>query len=324
MQPKIRAIDLFCGAGGSSTGASNAGVEIVAGFDHCPSATTIYSANFPKATVYQNDIRSLSPKDIRAEIGNIDLLLASPECTNHSVAKGAGVRDEKSKMTAFEVIKFAEEFKPQWIIIENVIQMQSWSKHDEFLEALWEMGYFVRQVKLNSQDFGVPQSRKRLFLLCSLSSELNFQKPDTSEYKNALSIIDLSNNYSKSLLRSPKRAESTIARADRAIASLGKDLPFLLVYYGTDGSGGWQSLDKPLRTITTLDRFAYVEPTVHGHMMRMLQPEELKLAMGFNENFKLNLPKINRRQKIKLMGNGVCPPVMEYVVNSFVNHKSNL
>jgi DNA (cytosine-5)-methyltransferase 1 len=51
-------------------------------------------------------------------------------------------------------------------------------------------------------------------------------------------------------------------------------------------------------------------------MMRMLQPEELKLAMGYDENFKLP-SGLSRRAKIKLMGNGVCPPVMEAVVNAF-------
>ena len=76
---RVRAIDLFCGAGGSSQGAESAGVEILAGFDIWPPAVRTYAANFPKARVFQNDIRSLSPKDLRREIGNVDLILASPE-----------------------------------------------------------------------------------------------------------------------------------------------------------------------------------------------------------------------------------------------------
>ncbi len=54
-----------------------------------------------------------------------------------------------------------------------------------------------------------------------------------------------------------------------------------MVYYGSDGAGGYQRLDRPLRTVTTLDRFAYVRPTKFGHEMRMLQPTELAAAMGF-------------------------------------------
>ena len=101
---------------------------------------------------------------------------------------------------------------------------------------------------------------------------------------------------------------------------MGETTPFLLVYYGSarNGNKGWQRLDAPLGTITTLDRFAYVIPSQNGHMMRMLQPEELKLAMGFDKSFNLDIPGLTRRQKIKLMGNGVCPPVMEYIIKSLM------
>jgi DNA (cytosine-5)-methyltransferase 1 len=55
------------------------------------------------------------------------------------------------------------------------------------------------------------------------------------------------------------------------------------------------------------------------YVMRMLQPEELKIAMGFDRSYKLNLPGLTRRQQVKLMGNGVCPPVMEYIVKSLIS-----
>lgn len=141
------------------------------------------------------------------------------------------------------------------------------------------------------------------------------------ERKPASSILDTSGRYSLSPLRKPGRAEATVARADRAIEALGVQERFLIVYYGSDGSGGWQRIDKPLRTITTLDRFAYVEPSLQGHMMRMLQPEELKLAMGYDRQFKLDLPHLSRRDRIKLMGNGVCPPVMEHIVRTLTSQR---
>jgi hypothetical protein len=53
------------------------------------------------------------------------------------------------------------------------------------------------------------------------------------------------------------RAEATVQRAERAIKALGEDAEFIMVYYGSDAAGGFQTLDRPLRTITTLDRFAY-------------------------------------------------------------------
>jgi DNA (cytosine-5)-methyltransferase 1 len=89
-------------------------------------------------------------------------------------------------------------------------------------------------------------------------------------------------------------------------------MPFLIVYYGTDGSGGWQPIHSPLRTVTTLDRFGLVNPTDDGVMFRMLQVPELRRAMGFPDDFRLI--RGNRREQIKVLGNAVCPPVMAGVL----------
>ena len=311
---RIRAVDLFHGAGGSSIGARMAGAKIVAAIDNWNIASLAYSDNFPKTKVINEDIKKVSPKRLHEVIGDIDLILASPECTNHSCAKGAAVRCEMSRMTAFQVIKFTKEFMPKWVVIENVIQMRLWDRHRELVDKLQKLGYYVREEVLNAQDFGVPQSRRRLFLLCSQIGEIGCVKKQKKELQPVCSVIDMNGNYSYTPLYSPKRAVATIQRAERAISSIGTKEPFLIVYYGTDGSGGWQPIDRPLRTITTIDRFAFVKPTNTGYMMRMLQPEELKVAMGFPETYRLEVG--TRREKVKLMGNAVCPPVMKCIVRA--------
>ena len=108
--------------------------------------------------------------------------------------------------------------------------------------------------------------------------------------------------------------QATLERADRGFEALGTSASFLLVYYSNDGSGGWQRLHRPLRTITTVDRFALIEQGQDGPTMRMLQVPELRRAMGFDDEFKM--PLGTRRDKIRLLGNGVCPPVMESVVRA--------
>jgi DNA (cytosine-5)-methyltransferase 1 len=100
------------------------------------------------------------------------------------------------------------------------------------------------------------------------------------------------------------------------MAVLGRREPFLLVYYGSDQAGGWQRLDRTLRTVTTLDRFALVKPTSNGHMMRMLQVPELKTAMGMPKCFRIDGE--TRRGRIRLVGNAVCPPVMRAAVRSLI------
>ena len=110
----------------------------------------------------------------------------------------------------------------------------------------------------------------------------------------------------------PKRAQATLDRAERAIVELEFEEPFLVVYYGSDGSGGWQSIDRPIRTLTTLDRFGLVTWREGIPFLRMLQVEELRAAMGFPPTYKFEHG--TRRDHVKMLGNGVCPPVMEAVV----------
>ena len=113
------------------------------------------------------------------------------------------------------------------------------------------------------------------------------------------------------------RAKATLARARRAIKELGKKDAFLLVYYGSDAMGGWQRLNRPLRTITTLDRFALVRPNGTGHEMRMLQPPELAAAMGFPDSYKWG--DTRRRNRIKLVGNAVSPLLMKAIIENLIS-----
>ena len=103
------------------------------------------------------------------------------------------------------------------------------------------------------------------------------------------------------------------------MAELGPDVPFLIVYYGSDGSGGWQTLDQPLRTVTTLDRFGLVSYREAVPTLRMLQVPELIRAMGFSKKLSVQLERGTRRDRIKLLGNAVCPPVMEAIVLTITN-----
>lgn len=103
-----------------------------------------------------------------------------------------------------------------------------------------------------------------------------------------------------------------MSRADLAPTRLGYLPDDLIVYYGSDGSGGWQSLDRPPRALTTLDRFGLVTWEGSEPMLRMLQVEELKTAMSFPKTYSMRHG--NRRDRIKVLGNGVCLTVMKAVM----------
>ena len=310
---KIRALDLFCGVGGSSWGAREAGVEIVAAFDLWPLAGEAHLVNFPEAEFVNKRLEELDVDALVKKYGKIDLILASPECTNHSPAKGNKPRCEESKNTAFQVVRFAKAFKPRWVVIENVVSMRRWSRYAEFKTELETLGYKLREQILNAAHFGVAQSRRRLFLTADLKQEPLKITPRKCPISKIADIVDLNGAYTWTPLRKPNRATATLERAERGIAVMGDDKPFLLVYYGSDGGGGWQKLNRPLRTITTVDRFALVKPDPeNGHVMRMLQVPELQAAMGMPPKMKFETG--TRRDRIKMIGNAVCPPVMEHVV----------
>ena len=318
---KIRALDLFCGAGGSSWGAREAGVEIVAAFDLWPLAGEAHDANFPEAEFISGRLEEHDVDALAKKYGEVDLILASPECTNHSPAKGNKPRCEQSKDTAFQVVRYAKAFKPRWIVIENVVNMRKWTRYAEFKTALEKLGYKLQEQILNSAHFGVAQSRRRLFLTADLKQQPPKMIPRKRTVSKVADIVDLNGTYKWTPLRRPNRAEATLERADRGIAAMGDDNPFLLVYYGSDGGGGWQKLTRPLRTITTVDRFALVKPDKeHGHVMRMLQVPELQAAMGMPVKMKLEAG--TRRDRIKMIGNAVCPPVMRQVIKTLTALRS--
>jgi DNA (cytosine-5)-methyltransferase 1 len=317
----LRAIDLFAGVGGSSSGARTAGVNIAAAVDCWPLARDTYRSNFPAVEFLNSKCEQVRLLRLKKSIRSADLIIASPECTSHTCAKGNAPRSETSRRTAFQVIRFAKVFKPRWVVIENVVHMRSWKSYGKWLTELKQLGYNVREQVINAADHGVPQARRRLFIICDREKVPDEVETTVQRKKTAASILCRHGGFKFSKLRLPNRAAATLQRAERAITAVGKKKSFLIVYYGSDAAGGWQRLDVPLRTLTTLDRFAYVTPTKTGHKMRMLQVPEIKAAMGFSSDFLLEHG--TRREKIKLLGNAVCPPVMTAVIRSLVHPCEN-
>lgn len=315
---RLRVLDLFCGGGGSSWGAQAAGAEIVCGVDAWDTAVTAYKKNFTEAKAVNLTMTpDTGPADL-GDIGEIDLLLGSPECTHHTCARGARPRDERSKRTAFYVTNFARDLdpKPRWVVIENVVHMRGWDGYNPLLNELKDLGYKTQIYVLDSSKFGVAQTRRRVFIVGDLNAEPPERiSPRRGRPPTVKSILAKEGTHRSRPLRREGRAPATLQRAERAIKELGKGVPFLIVYYGSDGAGGWQPLDRPLRTITTIDRFGLVTWDGNTPMLRMLQVEELMAAMGFVGKYSLDGIG-QRRDRIRLLGNGVAPPVMSAIVSA--------
>src|SRR5208282_4668691 len=191
----VQTLDLFCGGGGSSWGARSAGAEIVCGVDAWQRAVLTYADNFPEARVVNGRLHRRSNRKLLGEIGSIDLILASPECTNHTCARGNRKRNEESRNTALFVLNFVRSLQPRWVVIENVVQMRVWSGYASLLSEL-KRSYRVQVQILDAANFGVPQQRRRLFLICDrdagppdLAGQIIRPPPTVSD------ILDLSGSW---------------------------------------------------------------------------------------------------------------------------------
>jgi DNA (cytosine-5)-methyltransferase 1 len=314
----LRGVDLFSGGGGSSWGAHLAGVTMVGAVDAWDIATSVYADNFPDAKVINTRLTIDTGPEIFGRMKKIDILIGSPECTHHSVARGAAPRCEESRRSGWYMMPFIRGMGPRWIVLENVTGMRSWHGYEDLIQALRDEGYHLQIQALDAADFGVPQNRRRLFIMGDRKRQPGKIIPPKVKLKTAASILDAPHRWPAGPAFTERRAEATVARINRGIEALGQGKDFLIVYYSTDKGGGWQPLNRPLRTLTTLDRFGLVRWVDGKPTLRMLQVPELMRAMGFkrdpetNRSFLLNYG--SRRDQLKILGNGVCPPVMKAII----------
>lgn len=174
--------DMFCGAGGSSTGAiAVPGVSVRVASNHWDLAIETHNSNHPDADHIQADLSTTDPRYFPTS----DLLWASPECTNHSRAKGRKLDTlqnslwdetlpdaaaERSRATMWDVVRFTEVHRYRLVFVENVVEVADWLPFRSWLLAMDSLGYHYQTVSLNSmhaQAFGLPapQSRDRLYVV---------------------------------------------------------------------------------------------------------------------------------------------------------------
>lgn len=178
--------DLFCGAGGSSSGLREAGYRVVIAANHWALAIESHQINHPETDHSQADISQVNP----AYFPKTHVLWGSPECTNHSIAKGVkrqrqqdqalfeidGTRplpDEaanRSRATMWDIPRFAEHHRYMAIILENVVDAYRWDQFEAWQMAMRSLGYRMQFVWLNSMHAQIgglpaPQSRDRMYIV---------------------------------------------------------------------------------------------------------------------------------------------------------------
>ncbi len=287
---KIYGADLFCGAGGTSLGLEMAckekGMTLdLLAINHWHIAIETHFKNNPNVRHLCQSLDNVNPRKL-VPSGELDILVASPECTHHSNARGGKPMCEQSRASAWHVLRWAEALNIRNILIENVREFQSWGplssngrpikrKKGElfkaFITSLRAMNYNVEYRVLNAADYGDPTTRKRLFILARKGRRIIFPRitytkggsmtilGKTKKWRSAREIIDW-NIEGKSIFERKKPLSPNTMR--RIITGLrkfsGKELePFIVKMYGNSNAG---SVEDPVPTITTNPKVGVCKP----------------------------------------------------------------
>lgn len=298
MARPFRVVDLFAGAGGSSTAAKQAAdlraIELqLTAMNHWDTAIHTHELNHPWAEHILASVQGVRwGKRIP---GDVDLLIAGPECVDHSPAKGDKPLDDERRASAWTVVEFAEAKRPKYLLVENVPRFLKWgplglnrrplkSREGELFhiwsQALQMLGYTLEWRVLNAADYGGAQTRQRVFIMGRLDGvrrrgALPWPVPTHAPaakagmgrllpWRPARDIIDWSIKGQSIFDRDKPLSANTLTRiAIGARKFWGIDLePFIVVLRRNADA---RSLDLPLPTVTNSgNHFALIEPLVLG------------------------------------------------------------
>jgi len=176
-EEKLTVLDTFAGAGGFSLGFDLAGYKVVGGIEVDSWASETFARNHKNALVIMRDIRLIGDDELREVFASRrpDILLGGPPCQGFSVCrKSAGDPTDPRNTLFVEFLRVARALQPDCVIMENVPNIEKARTHrgESVIgiveRELKELGYHVTHGVLEATDFGIPQIRKRLFVVASV------------------------------------------------------------------------------------------------------------------------------------------------------------
>lgn len=284
--------DLLCGAGGSSTGAARAlrdlGLEMdLVCVNHWPTAIETHTLNHPEARHFVQDIATVRPHLLVPE-GYLDLLMASPTCTHHSVARGGKPTSDQQRSDPWHIITWLTELRVKRLIIENVWEFVGWGPVDirtgkpvksrkgeyfmAWIDTIRRLGFEPEWRKLNAANYGDATTRSRFILKARSDKKLLGWAPlthakrsegnvlqfaDVRPWRAAAEIIDWQIKGRSIYTRKKPLAAKTLIRIYAGIVKYGWPQGYIDTLSAYMAGLG---IDVP--TITTSYRALNVEPLV--------------------------------------------------------------
>jgi DNA (cytosine-5)-methyltransferase 1 len=179
------AISLFAGAGGCSLGFKQAGFDVLLAIEKDADAVHTYNNNFPEVKCLHEDITELDAKDVMYKVGirprELTFLIGGPPCQGFSSAGTRFLDDPRNKLVK-HYLRFLKDIQPRWFLMENVEGLLTAGKGTYFpslVKSFIEVGYSIQVHKLYSHWYGLPQKRKRVFLIGNLEGS-DFTMPSVT------------------------------------------------------------------------------------------------------------------------------------------------
>ncbi len=294
MNKKLKIIDLFAGIGGIRLGFEKIGAECVFSSEWDKHAQDMYEENYGERPV--GDINDVNPKDIPDH----DFLLAGFPCQPFSIAgKQLGFADTRGTLF-FNIEKILEEKKPYGFLLENVSRLVTHDKGRTFkviIDKLENLGYTVYYKVLNTIDYGLPQLRKRIYIV-GFKDKIHFQFPKPDGTKLTLEDIlepekDIPSNYYVSEHIKEKR-----------LLKVKPNAPYPSIWH--ENIGGNISALPHSCALRAGGSYNYL--LVNGE--RRLTGREMLRLQGFPNTFKINVVYTQVR---KIAGNSVSVKVIELI-----------
>lgn len=345
--PTVEAVDLFCGAGGLTSGLLSAGIFVRAGYDIDPICTYPYEANHLGAKFIHQDVSVLTGEDLFRQWspGAIRLLAGCAPCQPFSSYSRGKSSDHSKWGMLFQFSRLVKESLPELITMENVPGLRTQEPFADFLKTLQDNDYHVVYDVLNCADYGVPQRRRRLVLLASRLGKIELPKPTHPGAKywvtvrQAISLLPpLQDGETHAGDRLHKTARMSPLNKDRVRSSreggTWRDWPEGLIAdchqkeSGKHSSGvyGRMTWDKPAPTMTTLccgfgnGRFG------HPEQDRAISLREAAIFQSFPVDYRF-APEgqdVVMRHASRLIGNAVPPKLGEAVGVAIMAHLKSM
>jgi DNA (cytosine-5)-methyltransferase 1 len=278
--PRFKFADLFCGLGGFTKGAEESGhARGALAINHWRPAISSHETNHPHVRHICASIDHVDPREFRNE--GLNMLLASPECVGHCHARGGRPIHDQRRATAWCVPRWIEAHRYDYAIIENVREFEQWGPVDDngkrikshagqifeaWIQTIRACGYHVEWKVLNGADYGLPQTRSRLFVVARRGqSDRPFPWPEPTHAREnwtpAYTIIDWSLPIGSIFDRPKALAPNTIARIEHGLHKFVG--PFIAQYHnGSDAKARVYDVGQPLPTVDTQNRYALTIPYI--------------------------------------------------------------